>query len=230
MVEELYKNNWLIYIMLGLGGVGILLKMIISSIYRRLMKAAKHMGTTNHKVLKALRTKFETNYTMNLGVNNVDIFVDKYVYTQKFCGIYLYTWENLSGQILLLSMLIGSISAIAGLLYECGKDKILLTLLTGIVVSAVLISLEHFINIPIKKFVIRANIKDYLENYLITKLEYNKARALGKQGEGLVNAVNEKKAMDANKNIMSQKELAKLCEIDKDENKIIQDILDEYII
>lgn len=230
MVQDIYESNWLIYILLGLGGIGILMKLIISGIYRRLMKATNHMGTTNHKMVKTLRTKFETNYSMNLGVNNVDIFVDKYVYTQKFCGIYLYTWENLSGQVLLLSMLIGAIAAIAGLLYECEKSDILLTLLTGIVVSALLISLEHFINIPVKKFVIRANIKDYLENNLVSKLEFNKARALGQQGKSLVNAVNAKKAQNLNQNTMSQKELAKLCEIDKEENKIIKDILDEYII
>lgn len=230
MVQDIYNNNWIIYILLGLGGVGILMKLIISCIYRRLMKATNHMGTTNHKMVKTLRSKFETNYSMNLGVNNVDIFVDKYVYTQKFCGIFLYTWENLSGQVLLLCMLIGAISAIAGLLYECGKSDILLTLLTGIIVSALLISFEHFINIPVKKFVIRTNIKDYLENYLVSKLEYNKARALGQQGEGLVKAVKDKNANIAHKNTMPQKELAKLCEIDKNEDELIKDILDEYII
>lgn len=230
MVERLYESNWLIYIMLGLGGIGIILKFIVSCIYRRLIKAAQHMGTTNHKMLKALRTKFETNYSMNLGVNNVDIFVDKYVYTQKFCGIYLYTWENLSGQALLLSMLIGAIGAIAGLLYECGKFDILLTLLTGVITSAVLILFEQLLNLPVKKCVVRANIKDYLENFLISKLEYNKARALGRQGENLSNLVNAGEAHHNSQKTMSQKELAKMCEIDKNEEKIIKDILDEYII
>ena len=42
--------------------------------------------------------------------------------------------------------------------------------------------------------------------------------------------VNSQSAKQGDKNTMSQKELAKLCEIDKDEDKIIKDILDEYII
>lgn len=230
MVDRLFESNLLIYIMLGLGGVGILLKIIVSCVYRKLIKAANHMGTTNHKMLKALRTKFETNYSMNLGVNNVDIFVDKYIYTQKFCGIHLYTWENLSGQVLLLCMLIGAVGAIAGLLYECGKSEILLTLFTGVSVSAMLILLEYFLNLPIKKYVIRINIKDYLENFLVSKLEYNRSRALGQQGENLVSFMNGKTNKKLDKNTMSQKDLAKLCEIDKNEDKIIQDILDEYII
>ena len=102
--------------------------------------------------------------------------------------------------------------------------------MTGIIVSALLISFEHFINIPVKKFVIRTNIKDYLENYLVSKLEYNKARALGQQGEGLIKPVKDKNANIAHKNTMPQKELAKLCEIDKNEDELIKDILDEYII
>lgn len=230
MVERLYESNLLIYIILGLGGVGILLKLMVSCIYRRLVKAAQHMGTTNHKMLKSLRTKFETNYSMNLGVNNVDIFVDKYIYTQKFCGIYLYTWENFSGQVLLLCMLISAVGAIAGLLYECGKFDILLTLLTGAGISAVLILFENLLNISVKKCIIRTNIKDYLENFLISKLEYNKSRALGQQGENLVNAMNANTTSREIQKTMSQKELAKLCEIDKNEDKIIKDILDEYII
>ena len=181
-------------------------------------------------MLKALRTKFETNYSMNLGVNNVDIFVDKYVYTQKVCGIYLYTWENISGQLLLLCMLIGTISSIAGLLYECGKDVILLTLLVGIVSSAVLILFEHLINIPVKKCIIRTNIKDYLENFLLAKLDYNRSRAVGQQGENLVNLMNAKKNQKEAANTLQQKDRTKLCEINNDEEKIIQDILNEYII
>lgn len=230
LVKEIFDSNVLVYIMLGLGGVGILLKFIISCLYGRLIKATLHMGTTNHKMIKSLRTKFETNYSMNLGVNNVDIFVDKYVYTQKFCGIYLYTWENIGGQVLLLCMLIGAISAITGLLYECGRNTILLTLLTGVVSSAVLILLEHYINLPVKKCVIRTNIKDYLENFLMSKLEYNRSRVVAQQGENLVNLMNAKKSQKELANTMSQKGKEKLCEIDNEEEKIIKDILDEYII
>ncbi|SET29159.1 hypothetical protein [[Clostridium] polysaccharolyticum] len=230
LVKEIFDSNVLVYIMLGLGGVGILLKFIISCLYRSLIKATLHMGTTEHKMIKSLRSKFETNYSMNLGVNNVDIFVDKYVYTQKFCGIYLYTWENIGGQVLLICMLTGAVSAIAGLLYECGKSAILLTLLTGVVSSAVLILLEHCINLPVKKHVIRTNIKDYLENFLMSKLEYNRSRVVAHQGENLVNLMNAKKSQKELTNTMSQKGKEKLCEIDNQEEKIIKDILDEYII
>lgn len=230
MLKDFLESNWLIYIMLGLGGIGVLLKLIISCVYRGLIRATEHMGTTGHKMVKALRTKFETNYTMNLGVNNVDIFVDKYVYTHKFCGIYLYTWENLGGQVLLTCMLTGAISAISGLLYQCGKNHVLLTLLTGVTVSALLILLEQFSNIPVKKYVIRTNIKDYLENFLVSKLEYNRSRTVGQQSENLVNLVSEKRAQNDARRTMSQKDVTKLCEIDKEEDKIIKDILDEYII
>ena len=64
----------------------------------------------------------------------------------------------------------------------------------------------------------------------MSKLEYNRSRALGQQGENLVRFVNGKYSKKEDKNTMSQKELAKLCEINKSEEKIIKDILDEYII
>ena len=96
------------------------------------------------------------------------------------------------------------------IIFECGRNNILLTLLTGVVVSAVLISFEHFINIPVKKQVIRTNIKDYLENFLLSKLEYNRSRVVAQQGENLVNLVNAKKIQKEPANTMLQKEKGKL--------------------
>lgn len=232
MVTKLIESDILIYIMSGLCIFGVLLKFIIARIYGSLVKASDHMSTTTNKMIKSLRLKFETNYSMNLGVHNVDIFVDKYVYMNKFCGIFLYTWENLSGQTILLCMLTGTVGSVLGLLYDCGKQDILSTLFVGVLTSAALIIVEHLSNLPVKKYVIRTNIKDYLENFLTGKLEMNRARNMGRQGENLMNQVKSATISEKidNKTTMSQKELAKLCEIDKNEEKIINDILNEYII
>ncbi len=171
MVQELFNKNVFMYIMLGLCVGGVILKLMLDIVYSRLIKASDNMGTARNKLTQTMKKKFETCYKLKIGVNNVDIFVDKYVYRHKFCGILLSTWENIGGQILMLCLLIGSISAVLGLIYECGKQEILSTFSVGILTSGLLIFLEGMMNLPGKRDLVRLNMKDYLENFFKVRLE-----------------------------------------------------------
>jgi len=171
VVQELFNKNMFVNIMLGLCVCGFLLKVVLNIMYLKLMKASDNMGTSKNKLTQMMKKKFETCYKLKIGVNNVDIFVDKYVYRHKFCGFLLSTWENICGQILMLCLLIGSISAVLGLIYECGKQEILSTFSVGILTSGLLIFLEGMMNFSGKRELIRLNMKDYLENFFKVRLE-----------------------------------------------------------
>jgi hypothetical protein len=157
--------------MLSLCAGGIILKLVLNIVYTRLMRASDNMGTSNNELTLKMKKKFEACYKLKIGVNNVDIFVDKYVYRHRFCGILLSTWENIGGQVLMLCLLLGSISAVLGLIYECGKQAILSTFSVGILTSGLLIFLEGMMNLTGKKELIRLNMKDYLENFFKVRLE-----------------------------------------------------------
>lgn len=145
--------------------------------YRLLIRASKHMGTSKNKLMRVLRLKFETCYKLKLGVNNVDTFVDKYVYRHRFCGLLLYTWETISGEFVILCMLSGSVFAVLGLVNECERTDILYTFLTGVLSCAVLITYDFFINLSMKRKVLKTNISDYLENFLKSRLESDESSA-----------------------------------------------------
>lgn len=171
MVQQLYDNYIFIYGMAGLCALGTILKIIVSHTYKRLIKASDNMGSTNHKLMKLMKMKFEAYYKLKIGVNNVDSFVDKYVYRHKICGIHLYTWENIGGQLLILCLLAGTVGSVLGLAYDCGKNDILVTFFAGVFTSSLLIVVESFINLGAKKSILKANITDYLENFLKVRLE-----------------------------------------------------------
>lgn len=171
MVQELFDKYIFLYIMAGLCGFGIFMKLVINIVYKCLMKASDNMANSRNKLMKLVKLKFEACYKLKIGVNNVDTFVDKYVYKHKFCGIYLYTWENLGGQLLMLCLLTGTIGAGLGLVYDCGRVDILSTFFVGIVASALQIIVESFINLSAKRNVIKINMKDYLENLLKVRME-----------------------------------------------------------
>lgn len=170
-VQDLFDNYILIFVMVGLCGLGIMVKILIYGIYKNLIMASDNMSNTSNKLMKLVKMKFEACYKLKIGVNNVDIFVDKYMYKHKFCGVLLYTWENISGQLLILCLLTGAVGAGLAVYYECGKTAILSTFFIGLLTSALLIIFESFLNLPAKRNIIRVNMKDYLENMLKVRLE-----------------------------------------------------------
>ncbi|MDD4112733.1 MAG: hypothetical protein PHC56_06840 [Herbinix sp.] len=172
MIQNIYNDNIIIYTFAGLCALGILVRFILDMVYIYLVKESDKLGTTNNKLLKHMKMKFETCYKLNIGVNNVDTFVDKNMTKYKFCGILLSTWENFSGQVLLLSFLVIPISAIFGVVFEISREQILYTGAVGVLAGAGLILVDKMINLSIKKQMIRLNLLDYLENFCKVRLEH----------------------------------------------------------
>lgn len=171
MAKELFEKGVFLYITAGVAGIGVLLRLILSMVYRRLVGASEHMGKTRNKWAKQLKSRFETCYQLKIGVKNVDIFVDKYVYKQKFCGVLLSTWELISGQMKYLCLLAASVGGIIGLVTECGRNEILFTFFTGLWTSALLMIVDNMSGLKGKKQILRLNLKDYLENFLKVRFE-----------------------------------------------------------
>ena len=171
MIQSWFEKNYIIYALTGIGALGVLLKLITNCVYIRLAKASSNMTASKNKLIKQMKLKFETFYKLKIGVNNVDIFVDKYVYKYRICGLLLSTWENLSGLMLMICLLITPIASIVGLIEECGESNILSTFLAGVSVSALLLIVDNLFNISAKQKIIKINMKDYLENYLKARLE-----------------------------------------------------------
>lgn len=171
MVQYLFNENIIIYIFVGLLGLGLLLRGIIDIVYIRLVKESDNLGGTKNKLLKHLKMKFETCYKLRIGVNNVDTFVDKNVLRYRFCGILLSTWECLSGQTLLLTFLIVPISTVFGVLFDCGQDQILNAGGIGVLSASIQIFVDKMTNLSFKKKMLRLNLLDYLENFCKVRLE-----------------------------------------------------------
>ena len=171
MVKFLYEENIIMYVFAGLCGLGILVRLIVNLVYGHLVKESENPAETKNKLLKLMKMRFEACYKAKIGVNNVDTFVDKSVLKYRFCGVLLSTWDNFSGQVLFLNLLIVPISTIFGVVYDCGQKLILFTGAVGILSSAILILVDKSINLSAKKRILRLNLLDYLENFCKVRLE-----------------------------------------------------------
>ena len=79
MGREGYDMRGMMYIIAGLGILSVLTKFIVSRVYKHLIRAAGHMGKSEQPLMKMLLHKFETCYQLKMGVENVEVFVDKYL-------------------------------------------------------------------------------------------------------------------------------------------------------
>lgn len=180
MVQELYDKYIFLYIMGSLCVIGVLLKCFLLVVYNKLIRASESMATTKKAWMKHMKSRFENAYHQRVGVNDVDIFVDKYVSKTKYGGLLLSTWENLSGQIISLCILTGSFAGILGIVYDCGKGPILFTFFMGAWTAVIVNIVDNIVNISGHRQVLRYNLKDYFENYLKVKMEqtvYNRETA-----------------------------------------------------
>ncbi|MFA9463545.1 MAG: hypothetical protein ACERKN_04570 [Velocimicrobium sp.] len=240
MLVYMYEHKIIIYAIIALFGVGFLVKIIQAIAYGQLIKASMEMGISENRLMKLIRLRFDTCYKVKLGVHNVDSFVDKYVYSYKFCGISLYTLENMSGQITMICLLVTLFGSILAFSLKCGQDVILSTLTVGACAVLLLIALDMLFSLSSKQKILRIHMKDYLENNLKAKLENE--YFLPKEMEAYRHSFFEKekeepKEIKTKEIKLKDEKRPKLgIKVDakakrkEEEDKIIEEILKEYLV
>ena len=95
------------YAMGVLLAISLLAKLISTFTIRKMVKEAAEIQKSNHKLMKLIKAKFEHASMVSDRVQNVEAFVDKYLYEYKVCGIRLNTWRNIPKTGLLLILILG---------------------------------------------------------------------------------------------------------------------------
>ena len=146
-------------------------KGMISHTYRRLLKAAGDMGHSDHRLIKAMRVKFETCYQLKIGVPNVGVFVEKYLRHYRVLGLRIKTWEAFCSQCMLLAM-IGSLGGgIWAMIADMGRSVIFANLFSGVLGNDIILLSDCFFGIHNKWDTLRVDLMDFLENIYKPRLE-----------------------------------------------------------
>lgn len=109
---KLMVERQIIVIALGVfTGVGILSKCVVNAILARLVHAAGNMSKSTHPLMRLMRAKFEHACMVSETVENVEVFVDKYLYGYKVFGIRLHSLRRLEKASALLCIVTGLLGA-----------------------------------------------------------------------------------------------------------------------
>ena len=158
--------------------LGIICQIIPGVIYQRMISASDHMAETKNKQLKSCKEKYAGHYKLNGKMVNTGVFVDKFL--QKVCiaRIKLSFLNHISGQMMMLSILITGLSICLSLASGSTLFQIIPYYLVSILGMYLYFSISGMVNLQEKKEILRINLTDYLENYLAPRLETDQENAM----------------------------------------------------
>lgn len=156
---------------LSLLSLSIICQIVMGVIYHKLIRETENMSTTRHKSLQQLKLKFSSRNKINERIPNVSIFVDKFMNQIKVGCLPLSFLKHLSGQLMLLAVLVAGIGACLGIIHGENFFDIAPFYAISFLGLYCYFAVSSLIDIPGKARILRTNLVDYLENHLASRLE-----------------------------------------------------------
>lgn len=163
--------NFFVVLMITFFVVGILSQILIGILYQHMIEEAENMQTTDNKILKQFKQKFITCYTMNGGVTNVSVFVEKFINRLQIGRLSLNMLRNLSGQSMFLSVLSAGIGICRGLSMKSSFWSLLPYYIITFIGLYFYFSVLSIVDISGRRNMLKTNLVDYLENHMKVKLK-----------------------------------------------------------
>ena len=110
---KMIVDRQLIVVALGIfTALGIISKCVANVTLKRMVCAAGNMNKSNHPLMRLVRAKFEHACMVSEKVENVEVFVDKYLYEYRILGIRLHSVRRLEKAAALLCIVTGLLGSI----------------------------------------------------------------------------------------------------------------------
>lgn len=107
MLETIVKQEIIFYAMGIFMILGIFAKLVSHFTVRKMVKAAREIQKSNHRLMKLIKAKFEHASMISDRVQNVEAFVDKYIYEYKVFGVRLVGWCSFPRKVLWVIGILG---------------------------------------------------------------------------------------------------------------------------
>ncbi|MCI8307146.1 MAG: hypothetical protein HFH14_03755 [Lachnospiraceae bacterium] len=236
-----------IYFEVAICFLSILMKMIQSSYCKRLIRDSSDMSNARTKLVCGIKKEFEKEYRRMKYINNTNMFVSKHMYGIRIMGLKVSSWEVLSVFNVLACAAAGGITAY--LAYENGYDEqyIIMNVLYGFIAGFLIVLSDLIANVQNKIEHLHVNMCEYLENEYKPMLE-NSIEDSNEEDAGervrssatpampgiadeiddgireLFRLMNESDSSDISADSVSSE-----ISLSVDEERILKDVLEEYL-
>ena len=162
---ELMLDRHVIYVLMGMSTfAGVVSKVVVGRTLRKLVAAAESMGKSNHPLMRLVRAKFEHTCMISEKVENVGVFVDKYLYEYRVGGVRLHAWRRLQMAGAGLCMILGGVGAIISYRIKGATEQTAMIGGTGVAMALIVFLVHMLTDEEYRLEAVRNYMVDYLEN------------------------------------------------------------------
>jgi len=171
MLEIIVDNRVIYWVTGGVTVLGVAGKIISNLSLKRMVKAAGNMSKSNHGLMRLVRAKFEHACMVSEKVENVPVFVDKYLYEYKTLGLKLHTWQRIQTICVALCLAFGALGAFLEYSAHGMSDEVIRTGAYGGILGVLLYLFHLTTDENYRLDAVRNYMVDYLENVCLHKYE-----------------------------------------------------------
>jgi len=154
-----------IYVLMGMSAfAGVVSKVVVGRTLRKLVAAAESMGKSNHPLMRLVRAKFEHTCMISEKVENVGVFVDKYLYEYRVGGVRLHAWRRLQMAGAGLCLILGGVGAIISYRIKGATEQTAMIGGTGVALALIVFLVHMLTDEEYRLEAVRNYMVDYLEN------------------------------------------------------------------
>ena len=162
---ELMLDRHVIYVLMGMSAfAGVVSKVVVGRTLRKLVAAAESMGKSNHPLMRLVRAKFEHTCMISEKVENVGVFVDKYLYEYRVGGVRLHAWRRFQMAGAGLCLILGGVGAIINYRIKGATEQTAMIGGTGVALALIVFLVHMLTDEEYRLEAVRNYMVDYLEN------------------------------------------------------------------
>ena len=166
----------IIYLMTGIGVLGILAKIINQLTLYRLVRAAGNMPKSTHRLIKLVRAKYEHACMIHDSVENVDAFVEKYIYEYRGFLFRIHTWRQIEVLSVWFAGILAALGASVHYLSSGLTETVYQYIAAGIAEMVLLSVVMRLSDEPYRINAVKMYMVDYLENICAFRLKKQNQR------------------------------------------------------
>lgn len=179
----MFKNvavdtNIIFFLMIAVGTIGVLGKLMNHLTLCRMVRASGSMSKSSHKLMKLVRAKYEHACMIHDTVDNVGVFVEKYIYEYRGIIFRVHTWRQLQIQSIWFTGVLAAVGAV-GTFAASGLGELMYRYIAiGAAEMIVLFVVSQLSDESYKIKAIKNYMVDYLEN--VCAHRYRKTKQMEK--------------------------------------------------
>lgn len=172
MREWILEQGISLYVFFSVGLLGFIATAAANRAYKRLIREADHMEKSEHRLIKYIKLKYSSYYSIGLKTNDEKAMVRRYLYRYKIGAVPLMTLSRAG----LAAMTAVILTAAVTMLYRLNQGIEIGDMLSLFGISAFLVTIlamqYKIYAFPDKRKTFCAQMEDNLENFLKNKIEY----------------------------------------------------------